>query len=87
MGAQIDQEFTRDLHRALAPIGRHDAAGYITQQLSIAQIKGQIDDTQNNTKDKMYDTNEIFWQDVISERLKANTIVQMNEFILTEWIP
>jgi hypothetical protein len=84
---EIDNELTKVLHRALLPMRRSYAGHYIVDQISIAKVKSHIDETPTKVNDKRYRTNDDFWRDVISETLRANTIIEFDEFELTEWIP
>jgi hypothetical protein len=83
----IDRKLTKDLHRALAPLRSEAAGDYITRQIGVAEFRSQIDNTPTKEKDKTYKDNKHFWRDVISGRLKANTVISLTDFALTEWVP
>jgi hypothetical protein len=86
-GSEGDERFERHLSRAVAPMRPRDAASYIEGQIGIAEIRSEIDETPTSDKDRAYRTNDAIWQDIISEKIRANTVIHLEEFVLTEWIP
>jgi hypothetical protein len=67
------------------PTGR-DLQKVLASQLSLADV-GEGAAVGPATPDRTYRSNGDLWNDVLEERVRANRIVHLEEFALSEWFP
>src|SRR5262245_5545917 len=85
--AGVDSELRDALAHAVAPMRAGDAAIFLEDQIAIGEVKADFDRTPTLSKDRAFNTNEDLWANVIAEKIRANTVVELQDFVLTEWIP
>jgi hypothetical protein len=83
----VDRELRTDLAHAVAPLGRQNSYTFIADQVAIGELRANIDRTTPISNDLSFRTNEDFWANVIGENIRANSVVELRNFILTECIP
>jgi hypothetical protein len=85
--ADVDSGLRDALAHAVAPMDGRHAGIFLAQQIAIGDVKADFDRKVTRCEDRAFRTNEVFWADVIGEKIRANTVVELQDFVLTEWIP
>ncbi|SIO49585.1 hypothetical protein SAMN05443247_06490 [Bradyrhizobium erythrophlei] len=84
---EVESELQNALAHAVAPMRGQDCANFLAEQVAVGEVKADFDRTPAQSKDRAFQTNRYFWSDVIAEKIRANTVVELRDFVLTEWIP
>ncbi len=85
--SEVESGLQNALAHAIAPMHRHDCAKFLAEQIAVGEVKADFDRTPAQSKDRAFQTNTDFWSEVIAEKIRANTVVELRDFVLTEWIP
>src|SRR5262249_28101629 len=84
---EVESRLQYALAHAVAPMHGRDCAKFLTEQIAVGEVKTDFDRTPAQSKDRMFQANSDFWSEVIEEKIRANTVVELRDFVLTEWIP
>jgi hypothetical protein len=85
----VDDTPQQELPQVWQTLDATDVANGIEAQLAPANlILPPIHSTNlQGAPDRRFSSNELFWSEVLSGRLRANTVVTLEDFFLFEWYP
>ena len=83
-----NKELQHVLRRSVAPsLWRRLARQFIGDQIRVVNYLLSPKTTAPTTQDYSYTTNEDLWRDIAHERIRANSIIHLDGFTFSEWLP
>lgn len=85
----LQEKVLRDsVARAEIPDVRPDqAVDFIVEHLATSEYRSGIDDVASVQADRIYEDNSRLWRELLDGTIRANTVVKLRNFTLTEWVP